>query len=71
MIKMTKVTKKMVLEDILESNPKAADVLIKNGMHCAMCHMASGETLEEAAEAHGADLEKILNELNKTSSKKK
>ena len=32
------------------------------GMHCLGCALAHGETIAEAADVHGADLEKMLEE---------
>ena len=34
-------------------------------MHCLNCAIAHGETIEEACEAHGIDVEELLEELNK------
>ncbi|MFH0929351.1 MAG: DUF1858 domain-containing protein [Candidatus Aenigmatarchaeota archaeon] len=68
---MGKITKKMVLRDVIEDHPEAVDVLLGSGLHCAMCHMASHETIEQAAEAHGVKLEALLAKLNKAAAKKK
>ena len=50
--------------DAVEINPDAAEILMKYGMHCLGCAIAHGETVGEAAAVHGADLEKMLEELN-------
>ncbi len=50
--------------DVLEVNPNAPEILMSYGMHCLGCALAHGETVEEAAGVHGADLEKLLEELN-------
>ena len=34
------------------------------GMHCLGCPSASGETLEQACLVHGADVEKLVNDIN-------
>jgi len=68
---MAKITKKMVLGDVIAKHPETIEVFFKNGLHCAMCGMASQETIEQAVEAHGMKLEKLLKDLNKVIVKKK
>lgn len=60
-----KIKKDMTFTEIFEKKPGAASVLMKAGMHCFGCVMASGETLEEGCAAHRIDVKKILKELNK------
>ena len=50
--------------DVLEVNPNAPEILMSYGMHCLGCALAHGETVGEAANVHGADLEKMLEDLN-------
>ena len=61
---MKKITKDMTIQKAIETNPKAAEILMKNGMHCLGCAMAHGETVAQAAAAHGADLDKMLKAMN-------
>jgi hybrid cluster-associated redox disulfide protein len=70
MIKMEKITKKMVLGEVIIKYPETQDVFFKYGLPCAMCHLASGETVEQAAESYGVKLEKLLKDLNKAVKKK-
>ena len=70
MIKMEKITKKMFLEEVITKHPSTQEVFFKHGLPCAMCHLASGETVEQAAESHGVSLEKLLKDLNKVAKKK-
>ncbi len=58
------ITKDLTISQVLEMNPEAAKVLVNNGMHCLGCFIASGETVEQAAEAHGIDVNKLMTELN-------
>ena len=65
---MQKITKDMTLVEIAEKHPKAADVLMKYGLHCIGCFAATQETLEQGTMAHGITgkkLDEILKELNK------
>ncbi len=57
--------KDTLIGDILEQAPEKADILLDAGMHCITCPAAMGETLEEACEVHGIDVEDVLSELNK------
>ena len=59
-----KITKDLTISQVLETNPDAAKVLMDNGMHCLGCFIASGETVEQAAEAHGLKIDELLKELN-------
>lgn len=59
-----KVTKEMTIADVLKQNPKTAQVLMNYGMHCLGCATATGETIAQAAVAHGIELDSLLKQLN-------
>lgn len=59
------ITADTTIFEALEINPKAGEILMAHGMHCLGCALAHGETVGEAADVHGADLEAMLEELNK------
>lgn len=61
---MKKVTKDMIIREVLSLDPGCADFLINIGMHCLGCPSASGESLEMACMVHGADADKLVNDLN-------
>ena len=61
---MEKITKDWTLGEVIEQNDDLADVLMGFGMHCFSCPLSQMETLEEAAEAHGVDLDLLLQKLN-------
>ena len=66
MIKMKqKITKDMILGEVIAKYPHTMEVFFKYNLPCAMCHFASGETIEQAAELHDVKLEKLLKDLNK------
>lgn len=50
--------------EILEKTPEKAEVLLEVGMHCLGCPASQMETLEEACEVHGIDVEEVLEKLN-------
>ena len=59
-----KITENTTIFEAIQINPKAGDILMSYGMHCLGCALAHGETVGEAASVHGADLAKMLEELN-------
>lgn len=58
------ITKDMIISDILTARKEAAQILMSNGMGCLGCPSSQMETLEQAAEIHGLDVEKLIKELN-------
>lgn len=59
-----KITADTLIFDCLKINPDSAEILQKYGMHCLGCAMAHGETVADAAAAHGNNVEDLLKELN-------
>lgn len=60
-----KFEKTTIIEELLENAPEKAEILTEAGMHCITCFIAQGETIEEACEAHGIDVDELLEKLNK------
>lgn len=58
------ITRDMLIGNILTIKADAASVLMANGMGCLGCPSSQSETLEQAAEIHGLQIEKLLKELN-------
>ncbi len=58
------ITKDTLIADIVNINPESVEILQRYGMHCLGCALAHMETLGEAVNAHGAELDKLLAELN-------
>jgi hybrid cluster-associated redox disulfide protein len=58
------VHKDMTIAEVLRQNPRTAQVLMRHGMHCLGCATATGESIAQAAMAHGIHLETLLKELN-------
>ena len=61
---MSKVTKEMIIADVLRMDQGTAPIFSNNGMHCVGCPSASGESIENACIVHGMDSDKLLSELN-------
>ena len=45
---MAKITKDMIIKDIININMGCIPILLNEGMHCVGCPASQGETLEEA-----------------------
>ena len=61
---MAKVTKDMIIADILKIDMGIAPILLNAGMNCVGCPAAKGETLEEAAVVHGMNADTLEEEIN-------
>ena len=51
------ITKDQTIGQVLQINPKAAQILMNFGMGCLGCPSAQVETIEQACEVHGLKLE--------------
>lgn len=56
--------KDTTIGEILEKAPEKAEVLLAAGMHCLGCPASQEETLEEACQMHGIDVEELVKNLN-------
>ena len=61
---MIKISKEMIIGDILDEAPDMAPVLMAAGMHCIGCPSAQMETVEEAAYVHGIEPELLITRVN-------
>ena len=59
-----KFNKDTKIGELLENAPEKAEILMEAGMHCLGCPASQAETLEEACEVHGIDVEELLNKIN-------
>jgi hybrid cluster-associated redox disulfide protein len=62
---VTEITKDMLIADVLGLNENLAGIFFAFGMHCLGCPISNGESIEQAAAAHGIDTDALLAELNK------
>ncbi|MBQ3407816.1 MAG: DUF1858 domain-containing protein [Clostridia bacterium] len=58
------ISKDTKIGELLQEFPDKAEVLLTAGMHCLGCPASQAETLEEACEVHGIDVEELVKELN-------
>lgn len=58
------ISKDTKIGEIIENAPEKAEILLEAGMHCLGCPASQGETLEEACQVHGIDVEELVKKLN-------
>ncbi len=59
-----KFSKDTKIGEILEIEPEKVEILLEMGMHCIGCPASQMETLEEACDVHGIDVNEVLEKLN-------
>ncbi len=60
-----KINENTLIMEAVEANPNAPEILLSFGMHCLGCAIAHGETIGEAAQVHGIDVNELIDALNK------
>jgi hybrid cluster-associated redox disulfide protein len=63
---MKKITKDMLIGDIIKKHPDSIGIMLEHGLQCVGCHVATWETLEQGASGHGIDTNNLVEEINKT-----
>ena len=61
---MAKVSKDMLIGQLLQIDANIAAILMRAGMHCLGCPSSQMESLEEAAMVHGLDVDVLVNQIN-------
>lgn len=57
------ITKDMTIGQMIVENPNVAPILMDIGMHCLGCPASQGETLEQAAQVHGVDINELMDKI--------
>ena len=60
---MFRITKDLTIGESLDKAPELASVLNGIGMHCTGCPSARAESLEQAADVHGIDVDDLIEDL--------
>ncbi len=60
-----KIDKDIKIGELLEMAPEKAEILLDAGMHCLGCPASQAETIEEACEVHGINVDELVEKLNK------
>lgn len=58
------IEKTTKIGELLDTNPEKAELLLSVGMHCLGCPASQAETIAEACEVHGIDVEELIKKLN-------
>ena len=61
---MAKVSKDMLIGQLLQIDANIAPILMRAGMHCLGCPSSQMESLEVAAMVHGLDADVLVNQIN-------
>ena len=61
---MAKISKDMIIAEIIQVDQGLIPILLNSGMHCLGCPSAQAESLEEAAMVHGIDVDALVADLN-------
>ncbi len=58
------INKDMTIGELIEKAPEKAEILLNVGMHCLGCPASQAETIEEACDVHGIDVNELIEKLN-------
>ena len=61
---MAKVSKDMLIGQLLQIDANIAPIVMRAGMHCLGCPSSQMESLEEADMVHGLDVDVLVNQIN-------
>ena len=59
-----KITKDMLIGNVLDMDNGCAKYFLEIGMHCLGCPASRGETVEEACAVHGVDVDALVARVN-------
>ena len=61
---MAKISKDMIIAELIQVDPNIVAILMRAGMHCIGCPSAQGESLEEDCLVHGIDADLLTEQIN-------
>lgn len=61
---MGQITKDMTIMEVVNKHPQSIKIFYQHGLFCIGCSVAYRETVEQGAQAHGIDVDKLMEELN-------
>ncbi len=62
-----KITKDMIIGDVVKEHSEVAEVFFDHGLHCIGCAVSLTETIEDGCKGHGFDdkeIDKMIEEMN-------
>ncbi|MDE5575933.1 MAG: DUF1858 domain-containing protein [Oscillospiraceae bacterium] len=60
-----KITKDMIIGDVLDLDAETSPFFLEMGMHCLGCPSARGESIADACAVHGVNPDELVAKLNK------
>lgn len=63
------ITKNSIIGDVLDTYPETAEIFFSIGMHCLGCPASRGESIEDACQVHGADVDALVKKLQEVANK--
>lgn len=63
------ITGDETFDEILKKYPETIPVFFQFGLHCIGCHISAYESIKDGAIAHGVEVDKLIEALNKVISK--
>ncbi len=70
-MKKQKITKNIIISELINKHPETINILSEFGFHCIGCPISSQESLEQGAKAHGINITELLKALNNAIKEKK
>jgi len=64
-VKALTITKDMSITEVVNKYPETVPVFMEHGMGCLGCAAARFENIEQGAMAHGIDVDKLIEDLNR------
>jgi hybrid cluster-associated redox disulfide protein len=61
---MDKITKDMIIGEVISEKPELIQTFFENGMMCIGCPASQGESIEQASAVHGLDADQLVSALN-------
>lgn len=58
------VTADMLIGDVLKEDVTIAPIMMACGMHCIGCPASQGESIQQACEVHGVDVQELIEKIN-------
>ena len=59
-----KITKDMLIGNVLDMDNGCAKYFLEIGMHCLGCPASRGECIADACAVHGTDADKLVEKIN-------
>ena len=63
-IMIQEVTADMLIGDVLKEDVTIAPIMMASGMHCIGCPASQGESIQQACEVHGVDVQDLIEKIN-------